>query len=121
MSAPLQTGVDNQAEHVVTEEMTPRHLLPAVVLSTPKMIELMEQCCLEAVEARLEDGETTVGTHVNVSHEAAALGGETVSVRCRLTDIDRRRLTFEVSATVEDRVIGEGVHERFVVDRSRYG
>lgn len=120
MQPSLAPGISHRLELVVGREHTPRHLLPTVVLATPKMVELMEQTCLEAVAPHLDDNETTVGVHVNVSHQAAAREGERVLFTCRLLEIDGRRLHFEVRATVGERVIGAGTHDRYVVDRSRF-
>ena len=74
------------------------------VLSTPSMIQLMEMACLASAAPHLDEGETTVGTHVCVSHVAAAEAGEVVSVNVRLVDVVKRRLTYEVSARVGDRL-----------------
>ena len=115
--AELKPGIKRTDEVTVTEEMSPAHLAPKVVLSTPKMIELMEWAATLSVQPILGLEKTTMGIHVNVSHEAAAHGGETVVVASELVEVDRRRLTFAVSARVGDRVIGRGTHERFVIDR----
>jgi fluoroacetyl-CoA thioesterase len=120
MKDSLAPGIETAADHAVTDDMSPPHL-PMKVLSTPSMIMLMERTCLEAVLDHLDPGESTVGTHVCVSHVAAAASGETVTVAARLTERDRRRLTFEVRATVGDRMLGEGTHQRAVIDTSRFG
>ncbi len=116
----LTAGIENVEQVTVTADMSPPHLAPTIVLSTPKMIELMEWAATRAVQPVLGDDRTSVGTHVNVSHEAAAREGEVVTVAATLTAVNRRRLTFAVSATVGDRVIGRGTHERFVIDRNRF-
>ena len=116
----LQPGIEYRTELTVSPEMSPPHLAPIVVLSTPKMIELMEMAATSSVQPFLGEERTSVGTHVDVSHEAAAREGETVTVRSRLVEVDRRRLTFEVSVSVGDRGIGRGTHQRFVIDRSRF-
>lgn len=116
----LAAGIEQSTEVTVTEDMTPPHLAPVVVLSTPKMIELMEMAATTSVQAYLEENQTSVGTHVDVSHEAAARGGETVTVESKLIDVDRRRLTFHVSVRVGERIIGRGTHQRFVIDRDRF-
>jgi fluoroacetyl-CoA thioesterase len=117
----ITLGLEHVDRVTVTSEMSPVHLAPSVVLSTPKMIELMEWAALRSVEARLGADSTSVGIHVNVSHESAAREHEVVTVSAKLVEIDRRRLTFEVSAQVGDRVIGRGTHQRFVIDRNRFG
>jgi fluoroacetyl-CoA thioesterase len=116
----LVVGIEGEATYTVTAAMAPGHL-PVVVLSTPAMIGLIETTCLGTVQEHLDDGETTVGTHVCVSHAGAAYEGEEFTVRCRLATIDRRRLTFEVEARAPSGTISEGTHQRAVVDPSRFG
>jgi fluoroacetyl-CoA thioesterase len=120
MKDSLATGLEGSASHVVTADMSPPHL-PVVVLSTPAMIQLMEQTCLQGIEEHLDEDETTVGTHVCVSHSAAASEGETVEVTYTLSEVVKRRLTFDVKVTCGDRVLSEGTHQRAVVDTSRFG
>jgi fluoroacetyl-CoA thioesterase len=114
MKDTLTTGIRGESHHLVDESMSPPHL-PSKVLSTPSMIGLIEDTCLWAAQRHLDDGETTVGTHVCVSHSASVSAGETIDIVCELTDIDRRRLVFETKVTSGDRVVSEGTHERFVV------
>ena len=66
------------------------------------------------------DDQTTVGTHVDVSHESAAREGEQVEFSCELLEVDGRRLTFAVAASVGERFVGRGTHRRHVIDRSRF-
>jgi len=120
MRDSLQPGVKGESRHVVTPDMSPAHL-PRVVLSTPSMIQLVEQTCLAVAQEHLEEGETTVGTHVCVSHKAAALEGEEVVVRCQLARVDRRRLTFEIEVEGVRGQLSDGTHERTVVLLSRMG
>ncbi len=114
MKDSLTTGVRGQSHHVVDAAMSPQHL-PTKVLSTPSMIGLIEQTCLMTVQEHLEDGETTVGIHVCVSHSASVSAGENIDITCELTEIDRRRLVFETNVTSGDRLVSEGTHQRFVV------
>jgi predicted thioesterase len=115
----LAPGIENTMSVTVSDDMSPVHL-PVKVLSTPAMIQLMEQTSLLAVAPHLDVKETTVGTHVCVSHAAAAMAGEQVTVNSRLVEVNKRRLKFEVSATVGERVLGEGTHERAVIDTGRF-
>lgn len=120
MKPSLAPGVEGEASFEVLEDMSPPHL-PTKVLSTPSMIQMMEQACLSGCQPHLEETETTVGTHVCVSHSAAAMAGETVRISYQLTDIERSRfLTFDVQAHVGDRLLGEGTHQRAIVDTSRF-
>ena len=120
MRDTLQPGIKAESRHVVTPDMSPAHL-PRVVLSTPSMIQLIEQTCLAAATEHLDEGETTVGTHVCVSHKAAALEGEEVVVRCQLDRLDRRRLTFDVEVEGVRGLLSDGTHERAVVQLDRMG
>ncbi|MCW0216500.1 MAG: thioesterase family protein [Pseudonocardia sp.] len=120
MQASLTSGIEYDKKHVITAEMGTGHTGTAV-LSTPSMIGLMEVTCLEAAGPHLDENESTVGIHVCVSHVAAAKEGEEVTVTTRLTDVTRRKLTFEVSARVGDRLLGEGTHKRAVIDMSKFG
>jgi fluoroacetyl-CoA thioesterase len=119
MRDTLAAGIEDRASYEVTADMTPAHL-PRAVLSTPSMIQLIEQTCLVAVQPHLDDGETTVGTHVCVSHTGPAAVGETVTVSCRLTGVERRRLTFDVEVSGPNQTISTGTHERVVIDLNRF-
>lgn len=118
---PLTTGASHSSTVLVGPEMSPAHLAPLVVLSTPEMIRMMEEASTVAVQPALEEGgKTTVGTHVDISHESAARDGDEVTVEAELVAIDGPRLTFQVEARVGSRIIGRGTHRRYVVDRSRF-
>ncbi len=114
MKESLTTGIRGHAHHVVTEDMSPHHL-PAKVLSTPAMIGLIESACLVTAQEHLDEGETTVGIHVCVSHSASVPAGDAIDIECELTEVDRRRLVFETRVTSGDKVVSEGTHQRFVV------
>jgi fluoroacetyl-CoA thioesterase len=122
MSPELAVGLSNTSSTIVTADMSPSHLAPVVVLATPEMIWLIERTCTDAVEPLLAaENRTTVGTHVDISHESAAREGEEVIIEATLVYVDGPRLRFEVLARVGDRVVGRGTHRRHVVDRSRFG
>jgi len=119
MRSTLQPGITNETRHTVTAEMSAPHL-PRKVLSTPTMVGLIEGACLLATKEHLDDGETTVGTHVCVSHQAAAAEGDEVVIRCRLTTVNKRRLTFDVEVDGPTGTrISAGTHERAVVSLDR--
>jgi len=120
MKPTLAPGVAQTARFTVTREMSPPHL-PRIVLSTPHMIQLIEGTCLAAAKDHLDEGETTVGTHVCVSHEAAVGEGEEIEVACRLSKVDRRRLSFDVEVTGPRGRVSHGTHERAVVSLDRLG
>ena len=86
------------------------------VLSTPHMIGYMERTCRNLALSMLEPGADTVGTHVNVSHRAAAPLGATVTFHAELASAEKNRVNFRVSARCGETVIGEGEHQRAIID-----
>jgi fluoroacetyl-CoA thioesterase len=115
----IAAGLSREAAYQVTAEMSPPHLRG--ILSTSRMISLIEDTCLELLQPLLAAGETTVGTHVDVSHVGTARAGEQVTVNVRLTRVTARRLlAFEVSAATAAGIISTGTHQRLVVGRARY-
>ena len=109
-------------EQRVTEEVTADRIGSGLVkvFATPMMIALIEQTCNESVVPYLEPGQGTVGTHVDVSHCAATPVGMRVWCDSELVEVDRRRLVFAVKAYDECGLIGEGRHERFVIDSAKF-
>lgn len=107
---------------VVTDDEAIHFLGDAIPssLSTPAMILWLEITARDGVLPLLAPGQDTVGVRVNVAHLAATPVGMKVTCRARLTAVDRRRLTFEVEAYDEKDKIGEGTHERFIIDVARY-
>ncbi len=90
------------------------------VFATPMLVALIEQTCYESVLPHLEEGQGTVGTLVNISHVSATPVGKRVWCESELVDVDRRRLVFSVKAYDECGLIGEGTHERFVIDTAKF-
>ena len=90
------------------------------VYATPAMLALMEKAAYEAIKDLLNDGETTVGTNLNVNHVAATPVGMTVSATAELVERDGRKFVFKVTASDESGLIGEGSHERFCVLADRF-
>ena len=85
------------------------------VLSTPQMILYMERASWQLALPMLDPGQNTVGTHVNVSHQAAAPMGATVLFTSELLAVNKRRLEFRVSARMGTKIIGEGTHQRAII------
>jgi len=90
------------------------------VLSTPHMIGHMELTCRDAVLPLLDAGFDTVGTHVDVYHLAAAPVGAVVTFTAEVVAVDGRRIQFRVEAWDEQEKIGEGTHERAVINVARF-
>lgn len=119
----IQPGMINEMIVMVAESDTARvsggESLPPV-LSTPRLISFMERTAHYGVLPHLQDGQSTVGTLVNVRHLAATPVGMQVRFRAELVEVDRRRLRFTVEAWDEMEKIGEGEHERFIIDQGRF-
>ena len=90
------------------------------VFATPAMIALMEKTCLESVSDKIGEGNTTVGISVNIKHLKASPVGALIRCDATLIEVDRRRLVFEVKCFEGETLIGEGIHERFVVDSEKF-
>jgi predicted thioesterase len=120
MQPTIAAGLTGEDTFTITTEMTTAHTGTAV-FSTPAMIQLMEDVSAGVVQDHLDANESSVGVHVCVSHVAGSFVGELVTVRCELRTIERDRfLTFDVSAHVGERLLGEGTHQRAVVDLTRW-
>jgi fluoroacetyl-CoA thioesterase len=118
MKASLQPGLTTDMTCTVTEDMAPPHL-PVKVLSTPSMIGLIERTCLICAQPHLDDSETTVGTHVNVSHSGSVRAGEGIKIDVRLAEMNKRRLLFQIEVTGPRGSISTGTHERAVIDLNK--
>lgn len=118
----IEVGIKGRMETIVT----PDNVATSVgsgrvkVFSTPNMIQLMERAALFSIEPYLEKGQSSVGTHIDVSHCAATPVGMRVWAESEVMEIDRRRITFAVKAYDERGLIGEGTHERFIIDIERF-
>ncbi|MCS7103212.1 MAG: thioesterase family protein [Candidatus Korarchaeum sp.] len=118
----LQAGVQVERKFRVTEEMLASIVGSGrvEVLSTPSMIALMESVAESLVADKLPEGMISVGTKVCVRHRSPAWLGDEIKVRAKLREVSGRRLVFEVECLRGDSVIGEGEHERYVVERERF-
>lgn len=90
------------------------------VYATPAMLALIEKAACEALKGSIDEAETTVGTLLNVKHIAATPVGMKVSGTAELIERDGRRLVFKVEANDECGMIGEGIHERFIVNSEKF-
>lgn len=109
-------------EYEVRDEHVAQHIGngDVRVLSTPSMILFMERTALKCVQSYLPVDYTTVGTYVEVHHLNPAPVGSIVRVEARLVNREGRKLLFEVKAYHGETLIGEGKHERFIVNRERF-
>lgn len=129
MKPTLQAGLTFSFAYQVPPTRTVPHLYPESewframpeVFATGYMVGLVEWACIDAINPHLDwPAEQSVGTHVDLSHEAATPPGLTVTVSGRLAAIDGRTLTFEVSAHDGVDTICRGRHERVVIDAARF-
>ena len=118
----MELGIKGKRERVVPYEQTAEYissgLLP--VFATPCMIQFMEETARISVEEYLAEGQSTVGTSVNIKHLASTFVGCKVTCESELVEIDRRRLVFSVKVYDEKELLGEGVHERFIIDNEKF-
>jgi fluoroacetyl-CoA thioesterase len=122
LSEELKPGLTGIAEIVVGTRDTAPHVGSGKigVLATPIMVNVMEAAALHAVERLMPPGYQTVGTHLDVRHFAATPVGLRVRARAELTKVDGRTLTFRIHADDEREPIGEGVHERLIINVERF-
>ena len=90
------------------------------VFGTPYMIALMECTCKELAQKELDDSQGTVGISISTNHKAATPMGMKVTCEAELVEIDRSRLVFNVVCSDELDVIGEGQHQRFIIDNEKF-
>lgn len=118
----MEKGLSYTSTVVVSSENVAKNVGSGTldVFATPAMLSLMENAAMNAVAGELPVGSTTVGTLLNVKHVRASKLGDIVKATATLVDIEGRKLTFNVVAVDSKGVIGEGKHERFVVDIERF-
>ena len=90
------------------------------VFATPAMVALMENAAMLAVAEHLPEGSTTVGAMMNTSHVKPSPVDESIKATAVLTEVEGRKLTFEIKAEDSKGIIGEAVHVRYIVDRERF-
>ena len=115
----METGFTYTTQHIVTEAETAAAVGSGglEVYATPSMICLMEKT---AYRAAAEHGLQTVGTKVNISHLRACKPGTEIECTAEVIESEGRRLLFKVSASDGKGLIGEGIHERFIIDPERF-
>lgn len=115
-------GLTGETTQVVTMEKTAAFWGSGLVaaFATPALVALMENAAFNAVKDVLAEGQTTVGTELNIKHLAATPVGMTVRARAELVQVDGRKLVFQVEAWDDKEKIGGGTHTRFIVDLARF-
>lgn len=128
MKDTLMVGLEQTLTYRVPRERTVPFLYPESphfqimpeVFATGYMVGFMEWACMEALAPHLEEGERTVGTMINVTHEAATPVGMEVSATVRCVQIDGKRTVWEIVARDAVEVIGRGTHERFAINFGKF-
>lgn len=123
MKPEFAPGIADEMEIMTTPEMGITHLGPGVpsMYSTPSMISLIEGTCVRLIGRYVDAGEQSVGYRVNVKHLKPTRIGQKVTARVRLREVNGRRCTFDVEVENDDGVkIGEGEHERAIIEVARF-
>ena len=128
MKDTLKAGLVHTFSFQVTKEKTVPFVYPESdlfrempeVFATAFMVGFMEWACMEALRPYLEEGERTLGTMINVSHQAATPPGMTVTARVTCLEVDGKRTLWEIEARDEIEIIGKGTHERFTVNHEKF-
>ena len=118
----VTVGLKGRAETVVSESNTAQAACSGAlpVFGTPFMCALMEEAAWKSIAPCLEEGQSTVGTRLEVSHDSATPGGMKVWAESEVTKVDGKRLELKVAAFDERGPIGQGTHERFIITDERF-
>lgn len=118
----VQIGLKSRAEVLVNGSNTANAVGSGLVpvFATPCMIALMENAAVRAIQPRLDEGESSVGTHMDISHDAPTPVGLKVWAEAEVTAVEGRKITFKVAAYDEKGPIGQGTHERFIIKPDKF-
>lgn len=128
MKTTLVPGLEHTFSFKVSPEKTVPHVYPESdlfrdmphVFATAFMVGFMEWACMEALRPYLDDDECTLGTMINVTHQAATPPGMHVTAHVRCLEVEGKRTVWEIEARDEVEVIGKGTHERFTVNKDKF-
>lgn len=118
----ITVGLKGRAETIVNDSNTAQAACSGAlpVFGTPFMCALMEEAAWKSVAPHLEEGQGTVGTKLNISHDSATPVGMKVWAESEITEVDGKRIVLKVAAYDERGPIGQGTHERFIVTNDRF-
>ncbi len=118
----ISPGIKGHSETVVSENNTALAAGSGTlkVFATPFMVALMENAAQESIAPYLDEGQSSVGTLLNISHSAATPVGMKVWAESEVTAVDGKKIVFSVTAFDECGQIGSGVHERFIISAERF-
>jgi len=122
MAKPIPTGARGEARETVDfkHTLTSHHEMLPPIYSTPDMIRLMETAAFHALQPFCEEGELTVGTHINIEHRAASGIGAQITAEAVVESFDGRFYTLRVNARDENREVGRGTVGRAVINVSQF-
>ena len=129
MKDSLRPGIQYQHKFKIPKSKTVPSLYPEAeefvempeVFATGFLVGFLEWACIKAINPHLDwPQEQSLGTHINVSHEAATPVGLEVTAKVKLIAVDGKKLTFEVEAHDGVDLISKGLHERFVINRQKF-
>ncbi len=118
----LEPGLAGEAKMVVAVGNTAMEVGSGSVpvFATPMLVALMENSAINALEGKLQEGQTTVGSKVEITHTAPTPIGMTVTARAELLEVDGKRLLFNVTAVDNTGPVGHGQHERFIINLEKF-
>lgn len=120
MKSGIETGLESRQNITVDESRVTKHMGENLgVYATPFLIRDIERTCRELLQQYADEGEDSVGTHIDIQHLAPALEGADVTVEARVTGVDRRAVSFEVTVRDGFEDLARGSHSRFVVDTAK--
>ncbi|WP_346686068.1 thioesterase family protein [Megamonas hypermegale] len=122
MMNEMKIGAVGRAETVVNEYNTAKAMKSGAldVFATPCMCALMEEAACNAVRDYLDEGMGTVGISLNITHDKPSAPGSKIVATATLTAVEGRKLVFDVQAQENDKIIGKGTHERFIIDNAKF-
>jgi fluoroacetyl-CoA thioesterase len=128
MKPSLRPGLTHRLSFCISERQTVPNFYPEspmframpAVFATGYMVGLFEWCCTELLNMHLDPGEGSLGVRVDFSHLAATPPGMTVTVECEITAVNEKRVSFRVRGHDGEELIGEGNHERAIVNYEKF-
>ena len=118
----MEKGMTYTSKSDVTMEMSAKALGSGdmEVLATPAMVALMENAAMLCVASSIEPTQSTVGISIEVTHSRATAINKKIEATAEITNVDGRKISFEITAIDEKGVIGTAKHDRFIVDREKF-
>lgn len=118
----METGIKGRCEFTADEKFSAKTMQSGSldVLATPAMVAMMEKAAAKSIQPFLDEGCSSVGTLMNITHDAATPLGMKVVCESELVEKDGRKLVFKVEAFDEKGRIGGGMHERFIIENEKF-